>query len=211
MSRWISPARVVVLLLTTVCLSGIAAAGEMRTGPGHVVSESVLAIWDIDVRSDGKGLPSGQGSVEQGEEIYAGKCAACHGDFGEGVGRVPGLFGGVGSLASETPSRRVGSLWPYAPTLFDYIKRTMPFGDAQSLSDDETWSLTAYVLNMNELWEEDAVLNKDNLPGVQMPNQRGFISEDPRPDVANPRCMRDCKALPNVVTRAVLISNPENQ
>jgi len=211
MSRWIDPAHFVVFLLATVCLSGFAMAGEVRTGPGKPVTAETLAIWDIDVRSDGKGLPSGHGSVEQGEEVYAEKCAACHGDFGEGVGRVPGLFGGVGSLGSEAPSRRVGSLWPHAPTLFDYIRRTMPFGNAQSLSDDETWALTAYVLNMNELWEEDAKLNRDNLPGIQMPNNNGFVLEDPRPDVANPRCMRDCRSAPKITTRAVLVSNTEDQ
>ena len=103
------------------------------------------------MRPDGQGLPNGKGTVAQGETIYLEKCAACHGDFGEGKDRWPVLSGGHGTLKADRPDKTIGSFWPYPSTLFDYIRRAMPFGDAQSLNADETYALTAYLLHLNEI------------------------------------------------------------
>jgi len=161
-------------------------------GYGHPISATEIAGWDIDIRPDGVGLPPGNGSVEQGEWLYEEQCAECHGSFGEGVGRYPVLAGGEGSLQDARPSKTVGSYWPYTTTLFDYIRRTMPFTQPQSLSDDETYALTAYVLYLNDLVDDDLVLNQHNLATITLPNQANFIP-DPRPDVANIRCMSNCR------------------
>jgi S-disulfanyl-L-cysteine oxidoreductase SoxD len=212
MSSWTKPAWARALFTLCLCLglSHAVLAGDGPSGIGQPVTAAELAAWNIDIRADGKGLPDGSGTVEPGEEIYGEKCAACHGDFGEGVGRVPGLFGGVGSLAEDAPKRRIGSLWPHAPILFDYMRRTMPFGDAQSLTNDELYALTAFILNMNDLWADGDVLDKKNLAKIRMPNRDGFITPDPRPDTTNRRCMRDCAENPAVVSRAELFGNPDN-
>lgn len=183
MSNWIKALPIVLM----------ATSGASANGLGTPLTASDVAPWDIDVRYDGAGLPSGSGTLEQGDEIYAERCAHCHGDFGEGNGRNPLLIGGEGSLNTTQPARSVGSLWPYAPTLFDYIRRAMPYGDAQSLSADETYAVTAYVLNLNGLWETEDPLDKASLSIIQMPNRGGFSQGDPRPDVLNPRCMSNCE------------------
>jgi cytochrome c5 len=161
-------------------------------GYGTAASAEMIAGWDIDIRPDGLGLPGGSGSVEDGEWLYEEQCAECHGSFGEGVGRFPVLAGGQDSLRDARPSKTVGSYWPYTSTLFDYIRRTMPFTQPESLSDDETYALTAYVLYLNDLVGDDFVLNQDNLATVHLPNEGNFVP-DPRPDVANIRCMNDCR------------------
>jgi cytochrome c len=161
-------------------------------GYGSPASTEEIAGWDIDIRPDGQGLPQGSGSVEDGEWLYEDKCAECHGSFGEGSGRHPVLAGGQGSLSEARPTKTVGSYWPYTSTLFDYIRRAMPFAQPQSLSADETYAITAYVLYLNDLVEDDFVLNRDNLPGVHLPNEGNFVP-DPRPDVTNQRCMENCR------------------
>ena len=111
-----------------------------------------IAGWDIDVRGeDGAGLPPGKGTVERGAEVYAEQCAACHGTFGEGEGRFPKLVGGVGTLRDDRPELTVGSYWPFAPTLWDYINRAMPMPAPHTLSADDVYALTAYILNLNDL------------------------------------------------------------
>lgn len=159
---------------------------------GRAPTAEEVAGWDIDIRPDGKGLPPGEGSVSDGEMLYDEKCAVCHGVFGEGEKRWPKLAGGFGTLAQERPDKTVGSYWPYASTLWDYIHRAMPFPAPQSLTDDETYAISAYVLYLNELVDEDFVLTQDNLASIEMPNRDGFY-RDNRPDVQNPRCMKDCK------------------
>jgi cytochrome c len=160
-----------------------------RYGIGHAISPQDLAAWDIDVRADGSGLPPGHGSVAQGREIFAQTCAACHGEKGEGkavpgaVGGFDRLVGGFGTLNKASPVMTVGSFWPYATTLFDYVRRAMPFSAPQSLTNDQVYAVSAYVLYMNNIVPEDAVLDAKSLPQVKMPNQDGFITEDPRPDV----------------------------
>ena len=160
-------------------------------GLGETATPAQIAGWDIDVRPDGLGLPEGEGSVEDGEMLYEDKCASCHGTFGEGEGRWPKLAGGMGTLNQERPDKTVGSYWPYASTLWDYIRRAMPFPAPQSLTVDEVYAITAYVLNLNDLVDDDFVLSRDNFSTIEMPNKDGFFVDD-RPDVKNPRCLSDC-------------------
>lgn len=171
---------------------GIALAPQ-PLGIGRPAAQDEISGWDIDARPDGRGLPPGRGSVRQGEALYQKRCAACHGDFGEGRDRWPALVTGSGRLtADDDPRKGVGNYWPYATTLFDYIRRAMPFGDAQSLTDDEVYAVTAYVLQLNDIVKEDAVLDRGTLPGIRLPNAGGFTA-DPRPDVKAPLCMKNCK------------------
>lgn len=166
-----------------------AAASAQKYKVGQPPSKELLEAWDIDVRPDGAGLPPGKGSVKQGQQIYASTCAACHGDKGEGkqfpgiVGGYDKLVGGAGTLDKPTPVVTIGSYWPYASTVFDYVRRAMPFTAPQSLSNDELYAVTAYLLFMNNVVAEDTVLDAKTLPQVKMPNRDGFITEDPRPDV----------------------------
>lgn len=171
---------------------------EVRT-LGQKASPDQIQGWDIDIRPDGLGLPEGSGDATAGEDVFIEKCAACHGEFGEGAGRYPVLTGGEGTLDSHDPVKTVGSYWPYATTLFDYINRAMPFGHAQSLSSDEVYGMTAYILYMNEIIDDDLALNADTLARVEMPNRYGFI-EDDRPDVPTGEpCMNNCLSKPATV------------
>ncbi|MBQ0756785.1 MAG: c-type cytochrome [Amphritea sp.] len=170
--------------------SGVVNAAE-KYGFGKTATDVEIQGWDIDIRPDGMGLPKGEGSVADGEELYEQLCATCHGLFGEGEGRWPVLAGGEDTLQEERPVKTVGSYWPYASTLYDYIRRAMPFTAPRSLSDDQTYQLAAYVLYLNEVVDEEFVANKDTLAKVEMPNREGFFV-DPRPDVKNERCMENC-------------------
>jgi len=177
----------------TAALAAMPVSGEVGGyGIGKPATPAEIAGWDIDIRPDGVGLPPGSGSVEDGEMLYEEKCASCHGSFGEGVGRYPKLAGGEGTLTDDRPDRTVGSYWPYASTLWDYIHRAMPFPQPQSLSDDEVYAITAYVLNLNDIVDDDFVLTQDNLASIEMPNRDGFYFDD-RPDTHNTECMENCK------------------
>ena len=163
---------------------------------GRVATPEQIAGWDIDIRPDGQGAPSGQGSVKDGEKVYMEKCAACHGEFGESAGRWPQLAQGKGTLASHDPVKTVGSYFPYLSSVFDYIRRAMPFGDAQSLSNDELYAVVAYVLNLNDIVDDKFVLSKETWRQVKMPNQAGFYDDDREKTekafwTPNP-CMKDC-------------------
>jgi S-disulfanyl-L-cysteine oxidoreductase SoxD len=158
---------------------------------GRPLSESELRSWNIDVAPDGTGLPPGQGSVPQGEAIYRTKCIACHGANGQGH-PMDRLAGGRDTLASDAPVKTVGSYWPYATTIFDYVRRAMPLDRPQSLTADEVYAVTAYLLQINGLVGPDAMMNAHTLPKVRMPNQEAFRA-DPRPDVANSACRRNCQ------------------
>jgi cytochrome c len=151
-------------------------APAQRFGLGATATADAIRGWDIDVRADGAGLPAGSGSVAQGKIIYQAKCAACHGANGEG-GTAARLVGGRGTLASKAPVLTVGSFWPYATTLYDYINRAMPFDRPQSLTADEVYAVTAYTLYMNGIVGADTVLDARTLAKVEMPNRKGFISE----------------------------------
>ena len=167
-------------------------------GYGKTAVPEEIAGWDIDIRPDGLGLPPGGGTPEDGEMLYEDQCAWCHGSFGEGVGRYPVLAGGEDTLTEARPEKTVGSFWPYASTLWDYIHRAMPFAEPESLSDDEVYAISAYVLYLNDLVEYDFELNQDNLASIEMPNQDGFFRDD-RPDVVNERCMSNCKDPSSIV------------
>jgi cytochrome c len=180
-------------------------------GLGRPVTKDELRGWDIDVRPDGHGLPAGKGSVKQGEALYQERCAACHGEFGEGKDRWPALIGGSGKLTDDDPKKGVGNYWPYATTLFDYIRRAMPFGNAQSLSDDEIYAITAYVLRLNDVLKDDAALDRDALLKIKLPNADNFIP-DPRPDIKAALCMKDCKEKVEIQSEAKKIGvTPEDE
>jgi S-disulfanyl-L-cysteine oxidoreductase SoxD len=173
---------VVGALALTLLAAGASLSGEgPRYGLGKKIAEHDLAAWDIDVRPDGAGLPPGRGSVAQGKEIYLAKCSACHGESGEGS-PMDRLAGGQGTLATAKPVKTIGSYWPYATTLFDYVRRTMPFTAPQTLGNDDVYALTAYLLSLNGILANDAVLDAKTLPRVEMPNRKNFVP-DPRPDV----------------------------
>ena len=178
-------------LAAGLALTGTAGAAE-RYGFGRTPTPEELAGWDIDVRADGAGLPPGRGSVGQGRQLYAELCAGCHGQKGEGK-PMDRLAGGFGTLATDKPVPTVGSYWPYATTLFDYVRRAMPFNAPQSLTPDQVYAVSAYVLHLNGILPEDAVLDRANLAEVRMPNRNGFLSPDPRPDVENRPCMENCR------------------
>jgi len=167
-----------VLALLLVCMP----AHSAKFGVGQTPSPELLRAWDIDVSPSGAGLPAGSGDVALGRTLYAQLCAACHGASGEG-GPMDRLVGGAGTLTGGKPVKTVGSFWPYATTLFDYIRRAMPFNAPQSLTDDQVYALTAYVLYLNGIVGETDVLDARTLPKVIMPNRNGFVP-DPRPDVS---------------------------
>jgi S-disulfanyl-L-cysteine oxidoreductase SoxD len=184
-------------LLLGACLlaaCGFAGAEEPgHFGYGAKPTAAQIAGWDIDARGDdGVGLPPGTGTVDKGADIFADQCAACHGTFGEGEGRYPKLVGGNGTLRDDRPEPTFGSYWPFAPTLWDYINRAMPMPAPHSLSADDVYALTAYILNLNNLVPSDFVASKDSLPNVKMPNHDSFIWTDPRPDTVAKPCMSGC-------------------
>ena len=143
---------------------------------GRPATPEEIKLWDIDVRPDGKGLPDGSGTATAGKSIFADNCAVCHGDNGQG-GIKDRLVGGQGTLATDHPIKTVGSYWPYATTLYDYIHRAMPYQAPGSLSNDDYYSLAAYILSLNGIVPPDARLDKETLPKVKMPNRDGFIPE----------------------------------
>lgn len=170
-------------------------AGEGRppVGFGKSISDADLASWDIDIRtSDGMGLPPGKGSVAEGKKIFAAKCVACHGEEAKGGSQYGSMVGGVGSFTTAKRVVTPGSMYPYSSILFDYMRRAMPMDRPQSLSNDEVYALSAYLLNLNGLVPDNAVMDAKSLPKVQMPNRNGFIVDD-RPDVKAVRCMKDCQ------------------
>jgi S-disulfanyl-L-cysteine oxidoreductase SoxD len=182
------------LVLTTAAVMVLAASAHADTqthyGIGRPATSAEIAGWNIDIGRDGSNLPAGSGSVAHGHEVFEQQCAACHGDRGEG-GVGERLVGGQGTIATAKPIKTVGSYWPYAPTLFDYIRRAMPQNAPQSLSNDDVYAVSAYILNMNGLFAADATLDAKSLSAIKMPN-RSMFTEDPRPDVRNPACEIGC-------------------
>lgn len=182
------------------------------SGIGRPALPEEIQAWDIDVRPDGAGLPVGHGTAREGETIYIEQCAACHGEFGEGAGRYPVLVGGLGTLKDDRPEKTIGSYWPYASTVFDYVRRAMPFGNAQSLTPDQTYAITAWLLNMNEIIpDQEFELNERTLPTVKMPNEPDFRDDDretaERAFWTDPACMKDCKpGAAEVTSRAAALA-----
>lgn len=197
------------VLGAVVALSSAAYAQETLLGLGRAALPDEIAAWDKDVRPDGLGLPEGSGSVEDGEMIFADKCADCHGDFAEGVDNWPKLAGGMDTLDHEDPLKTVGSFWPYLSTTWDYVNRSMPFGEAQTLSPDEVYAIVAYIVYSNDLVDDDFVLSKDSFLDVEMPNLEGFILDD-RADhewieFAKEPCMENCKEAVEITMRATVL------
>ena len=189
-----------------------AAAGSGAVyGLGRTAHGAEIAAWDVDVRPDGTGLPEGSGNAIDGEEVFAEYCAACHGDFAEGVDNWPVLAGGFDSLADEDPVKTVGSYWPYLSTVWDYVNRSMPFGGAGTLTADETYDIVAYILYSNDLIEDDFELSRETFLDVEMPNAGGFIVDD-RPETeyaiwSGEPCMENCReSAPQITKRATLIN-----
>jgi S-disulfanyl-L-cysteine oxidoreductase SoxD len=143
---------------------------------GKPVSPEEIASWDISIGPEGAGLPPGSGTVKQGEAVFAAKCQACHGEKGAGTPNDR-LVGGQGSLPGEKPAvKTVGSYWPYATTLFDYVRRAMPYNESKSLTNDEIYGVVAYLLNLNGVIPEGETMNAQSLPKVAMPNREGFVT-----------------------------------
>ena len=191
------------------------AFAQSKTGLGRAALPEEIAAWDIDVRPDGLGLPAGKGSVKEGEALYIERCASCHGDFGQGEGRWPVIAGGHGSLKAERPEKTIGSFWPYASTVFDYIRRAMPYGNARSLGNDEVYAITAFLLNLNNVVPDDFVLSKENFPKVRLMNEDAFYDDDretaERHFWNRTPCMKDCKTETRVLNRARMLNvTPED-
>ena len=201
----------------------IAAAEASAVGPrdgkfglGRGATKREVAAWDGDISPDGTGLPIGSGDAIYGEEVFAEHCAICHGDFAEGVDNWPELAGGLDTLADEDPVKTVGSYWPYLSTTWDYVKRSMPFGYAQSLSDDDVYAIVAYILYSNDIVDEDFILSNETFLDVEMPNKNGFIVDDRLTSESHfwnkKVCMSDCKSDVKITMRAAVLDvTPEDE
>ncbi len=166
----------VALLLATLLLQ------SRRYNVGREATTQDIQAKDMIVSTDGSGLPPGRGTATQGRLVYQEHCANCHGDKGQGMAGYPALVGGLGTLATDKPVRTIGSYWPYATTVWDHIRRTMPYTEPGTLTPNETYSVTAYILFLNGIIDEPVELNEKTLPKVKMPNRDGFVP-DPRPDI----------------------------
>jgi cytochrome c len=157
-------------------------AQSPKYGVGRAPTPEELRAWNISIAPDGKGLPEGRGTALQARDTYANHCVKCHGEKGQGKEDALPLAGGIGTLKSPKPLKTVGSYWPYATTIFDYISRAMPFDHPGTLTHDQVYALTGYVLYLNGLVKDTDVIDARSLPKIQMPNRNGFVP-DPRPDV----------------------------
>ncbi|MBN2631880.1 MAG: c-type cytochrome [Rhodobacteraceae bacterium] len=198
--------------LVSVLLSAPAFAEKL--GLGRVALPEEIAAWDEDVRPDGQGLPVGSGDVLTGEEVFSANCAVCHGEFAEGVDNWPKLAGGAGTLDHDDPLKTVGSFWPHLSTTFDYVNRSMPYGNAGTLSADDVYAITAYILYSNDLVDEDFVLSNENFAEVVMPNADNFIVDDRKDSEyalfsATP-CMENCKETVEITMRAAVLDVTPN-
>lgn len=191
-----------------------AAAGPALAEPlglGRPALPEEIDAWDVAVLPDGTGLKPGSGDVATGEAVFAEKCAACHGEFAEGIDSWPALAGGQGTLTDRRPLKTVGSYWPYLSTVWDYVHRSMPFGAAQTVTPDETYAITAYILYSNGLVDEDFVLSDANFAEITLPNAEGFYVDD-RPQTEYPLfsaepCMTNCRTTPPQVTKRAVELN----
>lgn len=196
------------LVIGTALASAVLAAPALAEplGLGRPALPEEIDAWDMAVLPDGTGLRQGAGSVEMGEEVFAEKCAACHGEFAEGIDSWPVLAGGEGSLTDPRPVKTVGSYWPYLSTVWDYVHRSMPFGEAQSVSVDEVYAITAFILYSNGLVEDDFELTNENFTEIVLPNADGFYVDD-RSEAEYPLfsaepCMENCRAPVQITKRA---------
>ncbi len=178
-------------------------------GLGRPALEEEIAAWDVDILPDGRGLPVGSGDVWTGEEVFVDRCASCHGEFAEGADNWPVLAGGFDTLADEDPVKTVGSYWPHLSTAWDYISRSMPFGEAGTLTADETYAIVAYILYSNDLVDDDFVLSNENFAEFEMYNKDGFVVDTrPETEYAEWRkepCMENCRTEAAVTMRSVFL------
>jgi len=202
-------------LLTSVATALLASpVMAEKLGLGRAALPEEVAAWNIDVSPNGDGLPVGSGSVEVGEQVFSENCAICHGEFAEGVDNWPKLAGGMDTLDRDDPLKTVGSYWPHLSTAWDYVHRSMPFGDAQTMSVDDTYAIVAYILYSNDLVEDDFVLSNENFLEVEMPNKDGFIIDDRETSEkhfwnAEP-CMTNCKDTVEITMRATVLDVTPN-
>jgi cytochrome c2 len=190
---------------------GPALPATAALGLGRPALPEEIDAWDVAVLPDGTGLPVGSGDVETGDQVFADNCASCHGDFAEGLDSWPVLAGGTGTLIDARPVKTVGSYWPYLSTVFDYVHRSMPFGSAQTLSADDTYAITAFLLYSNGMVEDDLVLSNENFTEIVMPNVDGFYPDD-RAETEYPLfsaepCMENCRTAPPEVTKRAVDIN----
>jgi cytochrome c len=163
------------LLIVTAGFCGMSVVlADDSPGLGQQLTAEELAAVDFTIMPDGDGLPAGSGTAVTGRDIYIQNCLACHGENGTG-GVNDALSGGHGSLTGPEPQKTVGSFWPYATTVFDYVRRAMPFQAPGSLASDEIYAVTAYLLFVNDIIAEDADMNAESLPRVKMPNRDNFV------------------------------------
>lgn len=201
------------LLAATAIILALPASAQ-TLGLGRAALPEEIAAWDVSVEPDGTGLPVGSGDVFTGEDLWVENCAMCHGDFGEGAGAYPVIAGGEGTLTNRRPVKTVGSYWPYLSTVFDYVHRSMPFGNAQILTPDDTYAIVAYILYSNGIVEDDFTLSNENFTEVEMPNADGFYADDREeaefPQFTAEACMSDCGPAVHITRRATdLQSTPE--
>jgi len=175
-------------LLLALALGGAILAQSPKYGVGRTATPEEVKAWDISISPNGTGLPEGSGTAVQGREVYASKCAKCHGGQGQGGDEGP-LAGGQGTLRTPKPLKTVGSFWPYATTLFDYTRRAMPFKQPGTLTANQVYAVVAHVLFLNGIIGENAVMDAKSLPQVKMPNRGGFVP-DSRPDVGPKRAKK---------------------
>lgn len=196
-------------------LAATPALAEGGVGLGRPATLAEVAAWDLDIGPDGTGLPAGSGDVGTGDELFQDNCAACHGVFAEGLDNWPKLAGGDGTLDQADPVKTVGSYWPLLSTVYDYVRRSMPFGNAQSLSDDDVYAIVAYILYSNDLVGDDFVLSNETFADIVLPNADGFIVDDrdtaELPAFSGEPCMEACKETVEITMRArVLDVTPED-
>ncbi len=165
---------ILISVLIAIGINPVLAESPQGPGLGQSVTPEEIAQWDISVFPDGEGLPKGEGTVADGEAVYKSKCMVCHGENGLGA-TADQLAGAQMSLSSDYPEQTIGSYWPYATTVFDVVRRSMPMTAPGSLTDNEVYSVTAYLLYLNQLIAKEAVMNSSTLPNVKMPNEKGFI------------------------------------
>ncbi|MFZ7093251.1 c-type cytochrome [Primorskyibacter sp. 2E233] len=187
-----------------------------RFGLGREALPEEVAAWNVDVSPDGTGLPDGSGTAAEGEPIFEENCAVCHGSFAEGVDNWPKLAGGDGTLADDDPLKTVGSYWPYLSTVWDYVHRSMPFGNAQTLSNDEVYAIVAYILYSNDIIDDEFELSKETWDQVEMANADGFIVDDRAqteyPIWSTEPCMENCKDSVEITMRATVLDvTPEEE
>lgn len=175
------------------CAAALAAPPAPAVKHGQPITEADLAAWNIDIHAKtGAGLPAGRGTAVEGKKVYDAQCLACHGADAKGGPMFGTMVGGIGSLGTDKPVLTPGSMYPYAPALYDYINRAMPLNSPQTLKPNEVYALTAYILHLNGLIGADEEMNEKNLAKVKMPNRDNFMVDN-RPDTRAVRCMSDCK------------------